>query len=195
MDLQDRLRKSAKGKEALANKQSPQLTPALRTVLLVIYGDKTVAEFEDVAAKLPAGRAAILQLVELGFLEVIPRATPAVTAKAATPDTVNAAAKNASLFAKTLSGFATTKEAPPVQIVETLSEPQLFANLRTEFVAAASALGLRGFAMQAAVEKAASSKDLFSLANELALGLEAAKGARERQSFLRRVDALRSRAR
>ncbi len=196
MDPLDRLRKSAKGKEALANKQSPSLTPALRTVMLVIYGDKTVEEFEDIAAKLPAGREAISRLVALGFLEIIPRPVPVEPPKKAAAEPAAAAAKGTSLLSRTLSGLTITKEAPPPPPpVEKLDETQLFANARVEFVAAAAALGLRGFSMQAAVEKAATSKELFALTNELGLSLEAAKGAKEREGFLRRVDALRARAR
>lgn len=77
----DRIQKSAAGRAAVAER-SQDLPGQLRTLLLMIYGDKTAAEYAEIASRLPAGAEGLRQLFTLGLVELVP--TPGAAAIAET---------------------------------------------------------------------------------------------------------------
>ena len=174
----DRIRKSAIGRAALAGR-SLDLPAPLRTLLLMVYGDKTAAEYAEVASRLPAGRDGFQRLIELGLVEVIP-SLAAITGRpppAATP--------NSPLI------------APMADVVElvathTLDEAAQQKLLYPEFVRAVADLGLRGFMLQMKVEGAMSAKELLALRAQVEAAVAKSKGEPARQEFANRVNFLLS---
>ena len=175
----DRIQKSANGRAALAGR-SQELTPALRTLLLVIYGDKTAAEFSEVASRLPAGREGLQRLFDLGLIEVVP--TLATLSGRATP----AAAPDAD--AEALQ--APLAEVTPTVATHSIDEAALQRLLYPEFVRAVADLGLRGLMLQMKVERAMSAEDLLALRGQVEAALGKAKGEEVRAEFARRIDFL-----
>lgn len=174
MEPEDRVAKSKAGRAALAGR-SQQLTPALRTLLLLIYSDKTAAEYSEMASRLPAGREGFQRLAELGLIEVIAPAEPV-----ATPPT----AKGPLL-------------APQAQVVElqathTVDETALQTLLYPEFVRTVGDLGFRGMLLQLKVEKAMSATELLRLREQVERAIEKSKGGSARQEFSKRIDFLLS---
>ncbi len=175
----DHIRKSAAGRAALASR-GPELTAPLRTLLLMIYGDKTAAEYSEIASRLPAGRAGLQQLIERGLVEVIEPAK-------ATPSS---------------SGASTTKSegtlVAPLSDVEqmaathTVDEATQQRLLYPEFVRAVSDLGLRAVMLQMKVERAMSAKELLALRGDVEAAIARSKGEPARQEFANRINFLLS---
>jgi hypothetical protein len=175
----DRIQKSTHGRAALAGR-SVDLSAPLRTLLLMIYGDKTAAQCAEIASRLPAGREGFQQLVDMGLVEVVP----------------------------TLGSIAGIAQAPPPVAIEPLSAPmadvtELKAThtldeaaqqklLYPEFVRAVADLGLRGVMLQMKVERAMSAKDLLALRDQIEKAVGKSKGEPARQEFSSRLDSLLS---
>lgn len=62
-------RKTAKGQEAMASRQS--MTPKQRSVLILVDGKRTGADLEKIAAALGDGSEILNQLEALGYLEAV----------------------------------------------------------------------------------------------------------------------------
>ena len=62
-------RKTAKGQEAMASRQS--MTPKQRSVLILVDGKRTGADLEKIAAALGDGNEILNQLEALGYLEAV----------------------------------------------------------------------------------------------------------------------------
>lgn len=175
----DRLRKSTVGRAALAAR-SQDLSPALRTLLLTIYGDKTAAEYSDIASRLPAGREGFQRLIDLGMVEAVA--------------TLTASAADAASATQRSSG---SLQAPQADVVElkathTADEATLQRLLYPEFVRTVGSLGLRGVMLQLKVERAMSAKDLLALREQIEVAVGKSKGAPARLEFSNRVDFLLS---
>ena len=175
----DRIRKSTNGRAALAGR-SVDLPAPLRTLLLMVYGDKTASEYVELASRLPAGREGVQQLLDMGLLEVVPTLASLAGMPQASPLVVN----------EPLS-------APMADVVElkathTLDEAAQQKLLYPEFVRAVADLGLRGVLLQMKVERAMSAKDLLALREQVATAVGKSKGEPARQEFSSRVDALLS---
>ena len=180
MQPEDKIQKSAAGRTALAGR-SVDLPGPLRTLLLMVYGDKTAAEFSHLAAQLPAGRDGLTRLAEMGFIEVVAAAAPA---PAVPPSPISARG------AAPLS--APMAELSAVQATHTVDEAALQKLLYPEFVRAASSLGLRGALLVLKVERAMSAKELLAMREQVESAIAKAKGEPARQDFSQRLNFLLS---
>ncbi len=170
----DRVRKSLAGRAALADR-SQQLSAPLRTLLLMIYGDKTAAEYSEIAAKLPAGRDGFKQLIDQGLVEAIPTASPGPPPLIADEPLQ-----------------APMADVDKVEATHTVDEAKLQRVLYPEFVKCVAAIGWRGVFLQQKVERAMSAKELLVLRGELEQALAKAKGDAARHEFSQRIDFLLS---
>ena len=179
----DRIQKSASGREALATR-NPQLTAPLRTLLLMVYGDKTAAECEELAARLPAGRDGLQQLADLGLVEVV--TPPADTMEP--PQTVLPV-----LVAAAEPPIMPMRDAVPPPASISLDEPVRFRLLHAELERAVASLGLRGVMLQAQVERATSATELSDVREQIEVAIAKFQGKTARREFADRVSALLSR--
>ena len=177
----DRIQKSASGRAALAGR-SQELPGPLRTLLLMIYGDKTAAEYSEIASRLPAGRDGFQQLITLGLIEVVPTLagiggrTPAATPAPAPEEAL----------------YEPMADVAPVAATHTVDEAAQQRLLYPEFVRAVADLGLRGVMLQMKVERAMSAKELLALRDAVEAALGKSKGDAVRIEFSKRVDFLLS---
>ncbi len=178
MQPEDHVRKSVAGRAALAGR-SQDLSPALRTLLLTIYSEKTAAEYSDIASRLPAGREGFQRLIELGLVEAVTVSEPTLeTASAPTPTDVPLQAPQADVV--------------EIKATHTLDEAALQRLLYPEFVRTVGDLGFRGMLLQLKVEKAMSAKDLLALREQVETAVGKSKGATARAEFSQRIDFLLS---
>jgi hypothetical protein len=178
----DRIQKSANGRAALAGR-SKDLPGPLRTLLLMVYGDKTAAEYSEIASRLPAGRDGFQQLIALGLVEVVP--TLGVLSG-------REAAATASGPATAEPLFEPMADVAPVAATHTVDEAAQQRLLYPEFVRAVADLGLRGVMLQMKVERAMSAKELLALREAVETALGKSKGDAARIEFSKRVDFLLS---
>ena len=177
----DRIQKSASGRAALAGR-SQELPGPLRTLLLMIYGDKTAAEYSEIASRLPAGRDGFQQLITLGLVEVVPTLA-GIGGRA--PSAPPAPAPEEVLHEP-------MADVAPVTATHTVDEAAQQRLLYPEFVRAVADLGLRGVMLQMKVERAMSAKELLALRDAVEAALGKSKGDAVRIEFSKRVDFLLS---
>ena len=175
----DHIRKSAAGRAALASR-GVDLPAPLRTLLLMIYGDKTAAEYSEIASRLPAGRAGLQQLIERGLVETVTEQTPSNAPTAPAP-----AKPDATLIAP-------QSDVVQMEATHTVDEAALQRLLYPEFVRAVADLGLRGVMLQMKVERAMSAKDLLALRDSVEAAIAKSKGEPARHEFSNRVNFLLS---
>ncbi len=178
----DRIQKSASGRAALAGR-SQELPGPLRTLLLMIYGDKTAAEYSEIASRLPAGRDGFQQLITLGLIEVVPTLA-GVSGRASASPAPAAGAEE--VLHEPMADVA------PVTATHTVDEAAQQRLLYPEFVRAVADLGLRGVMLQMKVERAMSAKELLALRDAVEAALGKSKGDAARIEFSKRVDFLLS---
>ena len=181
MQPEDKIQKSAAGRTALSGR-SVDLPGPLRTLLLMVYGDKTAAEFSHLASQLPAGRDGLTRLAEMGFIEVV--AAAAAPAPAVPPSQISA--RGAAPFSAPMA------ELSALQATHTVDDAALQKLLYPEFVLAASSLGLRGALLLIKVERATSAKELLGMREQVESAIAKAKGEPARQDFSQRLNFLLS---
>ena len=172
----DRIQKSANGRAALSGR-SVDLPAPLRTLLLMIYGDKTAAEYSQLGSQLPVGRDGLARLAELGLVEIVPTDGVAAPSPAAKPP------PSASLAAP-------IADVAAIQSTHTVNEAALQKLLYPEFVRAVSDLGLRSVMLLLKVERAMSATDLIALREQVETAIAKSKGEPARQEFSQRVSFL-----
>ena len=177
----DRIQKSANGRAALAGR-SQDLTAQLRTLLLMVYGDKTAAEYSEIASRLPAGREGFQQLIELGLVEVVPSLADLTRRPATASPSPAVAAPLSAPMADVTATVAT----------HTIDEAEQQRLLYPEFVRAVADLGLRGVMLQMKVELAMSASELLALREQVEVAIAKSKGEPARQEFSNRVNFLLS---
>lgn len=182
MQPEDKIQKSAAGRTALSGR-SVDLPGPLRTLLLMVYGDKTAAEFSHLASQLPAGRDGLTRLAEMGFIEVV-AAAAAAPAPAVPPSQISA--RGAAPFSAPMA------ELSALQATHTVDDAALQKLLYPEFVRAASSLGLRGALLLIKVERATSAKELLGMREQVESAIAKAKGEPARQDFSQRLNFLLS---
>ena len=182
MQPEDKIQKSAAGRTALSGR-SVDLPGPLRTLLLMVYGDKTAAEFSHLASQLPAGRDGLTRLAEMGFIEVV-AAAAAAPAPAVPPSQISA--RGAAPFSAPMA------ELSALQATHTVDDAALQKLLYPEFVRAASSLGLRGALLVLKVERAMSAKELLAMREQVESAIAKAKGEPARQDFSQRLNFLLS---
>ena len=176
----DKIQKSAAGRTALADR-SVDLPAPLRTLLLMVYGDKTASEYSQLASQLPVGRDGLARLAELGLIEVV------VAGASASP------LPSLPLFARGAAPLsAPMADVSTLQATHTIDEAELQKLLYPEFVRAVSNLGLRGVLLVLKVERAMSAKELLALREPVEAAIARSKGEPARQEFAQRVNFLLS---
>jgi hypothetical protein len=173
----DRVSKSVLGRAALVGR-SQDLSSALRTLLLMIYGDKTAAEYSEMASRLPAGREGFQRLIELGMIEVIATGEPAVVA--------------GSPPAPSGPLLAPQADVPQMTATHTVDQAALQRLLYPEFVKTVGDLGFRGVMLQMKVERAMSASELLALRQTVEAAVLKSKGEPARAEFSNRIDFLLS---
>ena len=176
----DHIRKSAAGRAALASR-GVDLPAPLRTLLLMIYGDKTAAEYSEIASRLPAGRTGLQQLIERGLVETVTEPIASVA-----PSGAPAPARNDATL------VAPQSDVVQLEATHTVDEAALQRLLYPEFVRAVADLGLRGVMLQMKVERAMSAKDLLALRDSVEAAIAKSKGEPARHEFSNRVNFLLS---
>ena len=173
----DKIQKSAAGRTALADR-SVDLPAPLRTLLLMVYGDKTASEYSQLASQLPVGRDGLARLAELGLIEVV---------------VAGASAPSSPIFARGAAPLsAPMADVSTLQATHTIDEAELQKLLYPEFVRAVSNLGLRGVLLVLKVERAMSAKELLALREPVEAAIARSKGEPARQEFAQRVNFLLS---
>ncbi len=176
MQPEDRVRKSVAGRAALAGR-SQDLSPALRTLLLTIYSDKTAAEYSDIASRLPAGRDGFQRLIDLGLVEAIV-VEPVALVASSPPSAAPLVAPQA--------------DVTEIQRTHTVDEASLQRLLYPEFVRTVGELGFRGMLLQLKVERAMSAIDLLALRDQVETAVGKSKGEAAKLEFSKRIDSLLS---
>jgi len=156
----------------------------------MIYGDKTAAEFSEIASRLPAGREGFQQLIAMGLIEVV----PTLNDIAQRPTTLSGAA---ALAATPVPPPADALQQPmadvaKVEATHTVAEAELQRLLYPEFVRAVADLGLRGVMLQMKVERAMNAKELLALRPQVEAAIGKSKGQESLIEFSKRVDFLLS---
>ncbi len=176
----DQVQKSAAGRAALAS-PNQDLPQPLRTLLLTVYGNKTAAQYSEVASRLPVGRDGFQKLIDLGLVEVLPKlgATVGRAADAPPPPPRQPL-------------LAPMADAIKQKTSHTSDEAALQRLLYPEFVRAVSDLGLRGMILVMKVERTMSAKELLALREQVETAVGKSKGDAARAEFTNRVNFLLS---
>lgn len=145
--------KTAAGQLAI-KERVPPLTPRLRSVLIVCDGHKTLAQLIEVARGLGGDEADVEHLIELGLIEV----------------PVDSDAETLQVQPETKESAPASEDEPPSAEEAARRYAQAYP-MATQLTAA---LGLRGFRLNLAVERAAGYAELRALLPQLrdALGAE-----------------------
>jgi hypothetical protein len=164
--------KTDKGRDEIATRQY-HLAPRLRTLLLLVDGKHTAGELLAKIASLGVTEASITELLDNGFIS-------AASATAAVPESV-----------------AAPIAPPATQPVEQASAPVLpegksqFEAIYEFYTATIkSTIGLRGYALQLKVEKAASIDDFRQLRRPYLEAVLKARGEEMARSLRDRLDQL-----
>lgn len=186
----DKIQKSAAGRAALAGR-SVDLSAPLRTLLLMVYGDKTAASYSQLASQLPVGRDGLARLAEMGLVEVVVAegsiaSKPVVASDAPTP-----VASSSPVFVRgAMPLSAPMADVTALQSTHTADEASLQKLLYPEFVRAVSDLGLRSVMLLLKVERAMSAKELLALREQVESAIAKSKGEPVRLEFSQRVNFL-----
>jgi hypothetical protein len=166
-----------------------QLSGALRTVLLLVDGNRTVAQLKELQAGGKAPPDALEQLLAMGLIEVLQSSVQPAAEPVPAPPAV-------ALVPPPRDMPLLEPEAPP-PVVETTAaaprdetQPQRFDRLYTlmnELVS--DYLGLRGYFMQLKIEKCSSAEELLALQNELGAALAKAHGKEVATELMARIAA------
>lgn len=165
-----------------------QLSGALRNVLLLVDGNRTVTQLKELQAGGKAPPDALEQLLAMGLIEVVESSVQS----AAEPAPDNGIALAAPARDMPLLEPAASETAMPAATPSSADEtqPQRFDRLYTlmnELVS--DYLGLRGYFMQLKIEKCSSAEELLALQNELGAALAKAHGKDVATELMARIAA------
>jgi hypothetical protein len=177
--------KTEKGREEIATRKY-HLSPRVRSLLVMIDGKQNADELLKKVAGIGLTEQAIADLLQDGFIK---EATTAVATAAA--------GSNAVLLQAAASAAAQIESSADVPAPLPASEP-LLPEGQTQFEAIyrfynetiKSTIGLRGYALQLKVEKAASIEDFRLLKKPYLEAVEKAKGQEMARSLRDRLDKL-----
>ena len=173
--------KTEKGREEIATRKY-QLSPKLRTLLVMIDGKQSAAEIMKKVAGLGLNEQNLQELLELELIGVTatpsPEGEPASTATPAAPIHPAAPATDDSEVSEAMAESAMTDA----------ERFQALYNLYNETIK--SAMGLRGYGLQLKVERAASIEDFRALRSTYVEAVQKAKGPEMARSLRDRLDQL-----
>ena len=164
-----------------------QLAGALRNVLLLVDGNRTVAQLKELQAGGKAPPDALQQLVSMGLIEVLESSVQPQAEPAAPAIGLVAPPRDMPLL-EPEEPLPVEQVLPATAADET--QPQRFDRLYTlmnELVS--DYLGLRGYFMQLKIEKCSSAEDLLALQNELGAALAKSHGKDVATELMARIAA------
>lgn len=163
--------KTDKGRDEIATRQH-HLAPRLRTLLLLVDGKHTAGELLAKIASLGVTEASIAELLDNGFISVASTTVPEPVAAPVAP--------------------ATTQPVEQEASAHVLPEGKSQFEAIYEFYTATikSTIGLRGYALQLKVEKAASIDDFRQLRRPYLEAVLKARGEEMARSLRDRLDQL-----
>ncbi|HET6396397.1 MAG TPA: hypothetical protein VFF91_06105 [Pseudoxanthomonas sp.] len=161
-------RKTEAGRDEIRDR-SRRLPPALRTVLLMVDGQRPLSELKQVAAGVHAPADALERLLADGLIEPVPTGFDAAgLVRAVSPGTPAPSPAAAA---------APAQSAPPSAAAVDAGEADQFAALYRRMTEAIRAhLGLRGYFLQLKVERCEDLPALRALLPELRQALAKSKG-------------------
>ncbi len=166
-----------------------QLSGALRNVLLLVDGNRTVAQLKELQAGGKAPPDALEQLLSMGLIEVLESSVQPAAEPAPAPPAVALVAPPRDMPLLEPEAPQTGAEPAPVAARDE-TQPQRFDRLYTlmnELVS--DYLGLRGYFMQLKIEKCSSAEELLALQNELGAALAKAHGKEVATELMARIAA------
>lgn len=168
--------KTDKGREEIATRKH-QLSPRMRTLLLLVDGKQPTEEVLLKVAGLGLNQDSVADLLENGFLRpvVAPPVPAAVTALAATATATDAA-------------VAVPPSAPSNDMLDAAERFRAIYQFYTETIK--GTIGLRGYALQLKVEKASTVGELRALRDAYLEAVLRAKGNEVARSLRARLDQL-----
>ena len=167
--------KTAKGREEITTRKY-HLAPRLRTLLLLIDGKQTAEEVLKKVAGIGVTQEQVAELLNDGFIQAIAAQSPAPAAQQAEP------------------AIAQESAPPPAMtsaasiLPEGQNQFQAIYQFYNETIK--STIGLRGYALQLKVERAASVEDFRELRRPYLEAVQKAKGNEMARSLGARLDEL-----
>jgi len=143
--------KTNDGRDEIQNR-SRKLPPVLRSILLIVDGDRSVRHLRDLIASLHGPTDALEQLETMGLIASSAAVAATLTAHAPTPGIAFAAVV-----------------PPPSSPADAAQRYQTLYNLMTETVR--EHLGLRGYFLQLKIERCGNSEELAELLPDLSAAL------------------------
>ncbi|ALN64204.1 hypothetical protein GLA29479_3350 [Lysobacter antibioticus] len=143
--------KTNDGRDEIQNR-SRKLPPVLRSILLIVDGDRSVRHLRDLIASLHGPTDALEQLERMGLIASSAAVAATMTAHAPTPGIAFAAVV-----------------PPPVSPADAAQRYQTLYTLMTETVR--EHLGLRGYFLQLKIERCGNSEELAELLPDLSAAL------------------------
>jgi len=187
-------RKTDAGRDEIRDR-ARRLSPPLRTVLLMVDGQRSLAQLREVMAGMKAPDDALEALLAEGLIELIPSGFDAAglmgalgpRAASRPPSVVLAETAPAAAAAATEAGTAPAAATPPAKGTDKRSGPYLHLYERMSEAVRAH-LGLRGYFLQLKVERCADADGLQALLPELRAAVAKAKGESFASDWERTLD-------
>lgn len=180
--------KTEKGRDEIATRKY-HLPPRLRSLLVMIDGKQNADDLLKKVAGLGLTEQAIADLVQDGFIKEAAASVSAASASAAGSNGANAQAGPAAV-APADSAAPPPAPLPAYEPLLPEGQTQFEAIYRFYNETIKSTIGLRGYALQLRVEKAASIEDFRLLKKPYLEAVEKAKGQEMARSLRDRLDKL-----
>ncbi|MGJ7901913.1 hypothetical protein [Lysobacter sp. 1R34A] len=142
--------KTNDGRDEIQNR-SRKLPPVLRSILLIVDGDRSVRHLRDLIGSLHGPTDALEQLEAMGLIASSAAVAATMTAHAPTP------------------GIAFAAAPPPLSAEDAAQRYQTLYTLMSETVR--EHLGLRGYFLQLKIERCGNSEELAELLPDLSAAL------------------------
>jgi hypothetical protein len=178
-------RKTDAGRDEISNR-GRRLSPPLRTVLLMVDGQRTLAQLREVMAGMRAPDDALETLLAEGLVELVPSGfdpaglmSAVVPRASAAPVPAPAPAKAPEVAPEVAGPVAMVVDAPveaAAAVAAPVSSDQYLYLYERMSEAVRAHLGLRGYFLQLKVERCSGASDLQALLPELRVALVKAKG-------------------
>jgi len=170
-------RKTDAGRDEIRDR-SRRLSPPLRTVLLMVDGQRSLAQLREVMAGMKAPDDALEALLAEGLIEAVPSGFDVAGLVSALAPRAGAAAPEAAPAHDVAGTSAATPSPETVAVPDpaTAGSDQYLYLYRRMSEAVRAHLGLRGYFLQLKVERCTGASDLQALLPELRGALAKAKG-------------------
>lgn len=170
-------RKTDAGRDEISNR-GRRLSPPLRTVLLMVDGQRSLAQLREVMTGMRAPDDALETLLAEGLVELVPSGfDPAGLMSAVVPRaSVVPAPAPVPMDAGPVAAAAEAPAEAATAVAAPVSSDQYLHLYERMSEAVRAHLGLRGYFLQLKVERCSGTSDLQALLPELRMALAKAKG-------------------